>query len=195
MAEFIGGYPSFLRQNNTIEKMGQYDVRPQFKDYTAEMEERLKSYKTPNYGSNQSSQGSNFQNPGTGNASLDAFMGAISGQESGGNYGIVNGDSGALGKYQIMPFNLSQWARDAGLSSTPSRSQFLGDPQMQELMARTQIQNAYNRYNDYGQVAAWWYGGEGGRSKYASGGGSNPESGGYPSIRAYVAQVLRRMNG
>lgn len=191
MADFVGGYPSFVKQNSLIQDLGRYDVRPQFKDYTAEVEERLRNYKAPV----NTTRNSGFNAPSTGNQYLDRFLSSIKGQESEGSYGIVNPDSGALGAYQVMPFNLAEWSRAAGLKATPSRSQFLNDPQMQELIARTQIQNAYNRYGDWGQVAAWWYGGEGGRKKYASGGGANPESGGYPSIRAYVAQVLKRMNG
>ena len=46
---------------------------------------------------------------------LDSFMRALAGQESGGSYEAVNRDSGAYGKYQIMPANWPSWSREAGL--------------------------------------------------------------------------------
>lgn len=186
---FIPGLPSYLRQNQLIGDMGKFNEIPKHTDYESQIRERIAA---ENAARPKTTPG--YMAPSSGNASLDAFMNAISGQESGGNYGIVNSSSGALGKYQIMPFNLSGWSRDAGLDYTPSRQQFLNSPELQERIARTQIQNAYNRYGDFGQVAAWWYGGEGGRRAYASGGGNRQEAGGYPSIQSYVQQVLRRMN-
>lgn len=187
--DFIPGLPSYLRQNQLIDQMGKFNAIPKHTDYEAQIRERIarenstapKAYQAPSAAT-------------SGNATIDQFMAAIKSQESGGSYGIVNRDSGALGAYQIMPFNLPGWSRAAGLNYTPTRSQFLNDPDMQELIARTQIQNYYNRYGDWGQVAATWYGGEGGRKRYITGGGTGQEAGGYPSIQSYVQQVLKRMN-
>ena len=47
--------------------------------------------------------------PGGGTQTFDEFFYGIGQQESGGNYGSVNGSSGALGKYQIMPANVPAW--------------------------------------------------------------------------------------
>ena len=42
---------------------------------------------------------------------FDAFFYGVGQQESGGNYASVNGGSGALGKYQIMPANVGAWSQ------------------------------------------------------------------------------------
>lgn len=173
---------SFRRQNKQIENFGSFLEKPLIPTYDPPAPRYVN---LPGSGPVSGST--------TGGDLLTRLMAAIAGKESGSRYGVTNPDSGALGKYQIMPFNLANWARDAGLP-TPSRSQFLNDPQMQETMARVQFQNALSRYGgDVGQVAAWWYGGEGGRKAYVRGGGNRQEAGGYPSIQGYVAAILAAM--
>lgn len=133
-------------------------------------------------------------NPGpSGNASFDKFMQAISSQESGGNYGARNSSSGAMGKYQIMPGNLggkhSGWDYEAlGRDVTPQ--QFMQSPQIQEQIARYQLQKYYNKYGARGAAIAWYAGP--GALKYSSG-SLNKGQGGYPSISGYAAQVLKRL--
>ncbi len=169
---------SYRRQNRTIQDMGGYSVKPELPTY---------QINTPNF----NPVGSNY-NSDTGGDVLQRLMNAIAKQESGGNYKATN-PSGALGKYQIMNFNLPNWAKAAGYGYTPTAQQFLNDPQMQETIARYQFQQALAKYGDIGQVAALWYGGEGGRKAYVSGKGKNKEAGGYPSIVEYVNSILRMM--
>ena len=92
-----------------------------------------------------------------GNRSFASFMRAISGQESGNNYGARNSLSGAMGKYQIMPANIQGaggWDREAlGYNITPA--QFMANPQLQERIAQYKLQQYYNQYGPSGAVIAW----------------------------------------
>ncbi len=130
-------------------------------------------------------------NPG---GSFGKFLAAISGQESGGNYGARNKDSGAMGKYQIMPGNItgkkSGWDYEA-LGRDISTSQFMASPQLQESIAQYKLKSYYEKYGAAGAAVAW-YAGPGAVSSYMRGGG-NGSQGNYPTIRAYVNQILSRM--
>ena len=125
-----------------------------------------------------------------------SFMKAIAGQESGGNYGAQNRDTGAMGKYQIMPSNImgthAGWDYEA-LGRDINIGQFLGSPQIQEAIAQYKLQQYYNKYGAAGAAVAW-YAGPGTAAGYLK----NPSKytgsqGNYPSIAAYVQQVLGRM--
>lgn len=118
-----------------------------------------------------------------------AFIQAISGQESGGSYGAVNRDSGALGKYQIMPSNLSGsgrgWDYEA-LGRDVSSQQFLNNPRLQEQIARYKLRQYFNQYGPAGAASAWYSGSPDNWNSTAS-------QGAYPSIHQYVLDILRRM--
>jgi TP901 family phage tail tape measure protein len=116
---------------------------------------------------------------------FDAFLAAISGQESGGNYGAVNKDSGALGKYQVMPNNVGPWARKyLGVDMTPS--QFLGDPALQERLVRAVLGSYYSQYGPRGAAAAWYSG----DPKLDM---DTRSQNGYPSIKDYVDSIMKKM--
>jgi len=114
---------------------------------------------------------------------IDKFMGALAGQESGGNYNAKNGSSGAAGKYQIMPSNWGPWAREAGLPANAPMS-----AENQEKVARFKIEQYYKQFGDWGKVADAWYGGPGsvGKNMTAS-------QGAYPTKSQYASQVVARM--
>lgn len=134
-----------------------------------------------------------FGNATTRGNNFDAFVNSITAQESGGNYGAVNRHSGALGRYQIMPGNISNWSRSAlGRSVTPQ--QFLGSREIQDRVARHQLQQYYNQYGPGGAAVAW-YAGPGNANKWVktNGAGYNKKQGSYPSINMYVQSILRRM--
>lgn len=113
---------------------------------------------------------------------IDAFMRAIGGQESGGNYNATNGSSGAAGKYQIMPSNWGPWAKEAGLGAGAPQT-----PENQEKVARFKIQQYYDQFQDWGKVAKAWYSGPGNVNKNVGGGS------GYPDSNTYAQQVVGRM--
>lgn len=111
---------------------------------------------------------------------LDSFMRAIAGQESGGDYGITNRDSGAHGKYQILPSNWPSWSAEAGIPGAPQT------PENQERVARFKIQQYYNQYGNWEDVASVWYSGQ------PLGADQHADQNGYPSIRSYVDAVMLR---
>jgi hypothetical protein len=125
---------------------------------------------------------------GSGGGNLEKLMRAIRSQESGGNYGAVNRDSGAMGAYQIMPFNLNSWSQSA-LGHSVSRGQFMSNPQIQDAIARWQLGNYLKKYGAAGAAVAW-YGGPGAVSNMYS---RKTQTGGYPSLYAYWTSVLRKM--
>ena len=115
---------------------------------------------------------------------LGRLMRAIRGQESSGNYGAVNHDSGALGAYQILASNLPQWSQQA-LGHVVSSSQFLASPQIQDAIARYKLQQLLNSRGMAG-AAATWYGGDWGYHHMYD---KTPQNG-YPSMYDYVMSVL-----
>lgn len=115
------------------------------------------------------------------------FIKAIAGQESGGNYGAVNPDSGAAGKYQIMPANFAGsggWDEEA-LGREVGLAQFLSHPRLQERIARHKLKEYFNKYGAAGAASAWYSGSPDNFN-------STTGQGAYPSIHDYVMQVLRR---
>lgn len=116
------------------------------------------------------------------------LLDAIGGQESGGNYTAVNPDSGALGKYQIMPANIPGWSREA-LGYEVTARQFLHDRQVQERIARHRLGQYYNQYGAEGAALAW-YAGPGALDYSAS--ARDRSQGRYPSMNDYVRSVLDR---
>lgn len=130
-----------------------------------------------------------------GGGELDRFMGAVSGQESGGDYSAVNASSGAAGKYQVMPSNWGPWAEEAGLGRGAPRT-----PENQEIVVRHKMAQYYAQFGDWGAVAVSWYAGPSAAAAWLK----NPQAdrfnrrqggGKYPSVNEYVRQVLGRMSG
>ena len=121
------------------------------------------------------------------------FLRAISKRESGGRYSAVNRDSGALGKYQIMPGNVGAWSQEA-LGRRISTGTFLRTPSLQEQIAQYKLRQYYNQYGAQGAAVAW-YAGPGTAKKYlnAGGRGYSAPQGKYSSISAYALGILRDM--
>ncbi|MGE3705129.1 MAG: transglycosylase SLT domain-containing protein [Vicinamibacterales bacterium] len=119
---------------------------------------------------------------------LDSFMAALAGQESGGSYSAENPHSGAYGKWQIMPSNWPAWSREAGLPAGAPQT-----PENQEKVVRYKLQQYYDKYGNWEDVAAVWYSGQplgaNADAPQTYGGGS------YPSIREYVNSVIARAGG
>lgn len=70
----------------------------------------------------------------------------------------------ALGKYQILEGNIAPWARTAGLGNV-TREQFLGDPDLQERIARSQFGSYLRKTGTPAEAAAMWFAGPGYKSK------------------------------
>lgn len=121
-------------------------------------------------------------------SSREAFINAIAGQESGGNYNAENGDTGAYGKYQILPSNWPEWAEEAGIGADAPKT-----PENQEIVARFKLGQYYDKYGARGAAIAW-YGGEGALNYSEEAlNRKQGDNGEYPSINEYADEVLRRM--
>jgi hypothetical protein len=119
---------------------------------------------------------------------LGAFINAIAGKESGGSYSARNPDSGAMGKYQIMPANIAGpggWDKEIlGKNVTPE--QFMSNPKIQEAIARGKLAQYYNKYGAKGAASAW-YSGDPNKWRNTS------SQGAYPTIYNYVMSILKAM--
>lgn len=129
---------------------------------------------------------------------ISSLASALTSQESGGNYNAVNKDSGALGKYQIMPSNLAAYAIGADgqpLSDSPADQQyFLNNSSVQDNAFNAMLSDLNTRYNgDPAKVAAAYYGGDGAVQVLGTPAGDTPQ-GKYPSINAYVKSITDKMN-
>ena len=144
---------------------------------------------------NQQNFGSNFSTGG--GSAFNQFKNAIGLKESNNNYGARNSQSGAMGKYQIMPSNIKGagigWDYEA-LGYDVSTSQFMKSPQIQEQIANYKLQQYYNKYGPAGAAIAW-YAGPGTANKYVNSGqvSRTSEYGGYPSVFAYMQAILRQI--
>lgn len=132
-----------------------------------------------------------------GGTGFDSFKNSIGKHESSNNYGAVNKNSGAMGKYQIMPSNIQGagrgWDYEA-LGYDVSTNAFMKSPDIQEKIASYKLQQYYNKYGAAGAAIAW-YAGPGTANKYVNSGqvSSKIQSGGYPSIYAYMQAILNGM--
>ena len=113
----------------------------------------------------------------------------------------------ALGKYQMLwsnvrPGNPGNWAAKYGLGVKSTQQEFLNDGEYQERLAQAVIndmlQQALKRTGGnvdtaIRQVAAEWYGGDGGVANYDS--TTYGTKGGYDSMRKYTTGVLNYYKG
>ena len=126
----------------------------------------------------------NFKAPR--NKKLAALMHVIGGQESNQNYSAVNADSGALGRWQVMPGNLQGpggWDKQA-LGRNISPHQFLTHPKLQNKIVKKVMRGYLRNYGLRGTAQAW-YGGPG-----AVGNNNIPGGAGYPTTGQYADSVM-----
>lgn len=95
-------------------------------------------------------------------SSLGEFKNRIAGVESGGRYDALgpvqkNGHQ-AVGKYQVMTFNIPQWSREA-LGQEVSPQQFRSSPQIQEKIVSHQMNKIFEKYGNWPDVASVWHSG------------------------------------
>lgn len=173
---------SFLNELQRISSQGNFNVQPKLKPVQPQsinINLPSNNYSAPTGGGP------------TGGDELSRLMRAIRSKESGGNYRAVNKDSGAMGGYQIMPFNIfggSEWDRRA-LGRDVNRSEFFNNPAIQDAIAKWQLGNYLKKYGAAGAAVAW-YGGEGSVKNMYS---KTTQTGGYPSLYAYWQSVLSKM--
>lgn len=126
--------------------------------------------------------------------SLGKLMTAIATQESGGRADLINSDSGASGKWQIMPSNIPSWSM-AALGRTVSHGEFMRSPEIQRQVTKHRLGLYLNQEFQPGRseeeivrrVASLWYSGrshlwDNTKPQYSNGRR-------YPSIAEYTASV------
>jgi hypothetical protein len=87
----------------------------------------------------------------TANVGIDAFMKALAHVESGGSYTARNKQTGAFGKYQIMPANWPSWAAKYLGNAAAAQT-----PENQEKVAKGRILDFYKQLGDWRAVAHAW---------------------------------------
>ena len=126
------------------------------------------------------------------NPQMQAFLQAISQQESGNNYGAVGvptGSGTAYGKYQILDQNFVNpggWDLEA-LDKDITLEQYMRNPKFQEKIARTKLRDYFQQYGPGGAAKAW-YAGPGNADL-----NSDSAQYGGPSVNDYSASVLQLM--
>lgn len=125
-----------------------------------------------------------------GGGGASSFMSATSSQESGGNYNAQNARTGAFGKFQIMPDNWAPWSKEAGLPAGAQQT-----PENQEKVAQFKINQYYDKYGNWADVASTWYSGKPLSQVVKEGWADKKQgpNGTEPSVREYVNSVLAKM--
>lgn len=196
-----GETQSYRRRSQIINQGGvdatNYESRKRLAEQAAWMERQQRNMNNMSArqidvstGPGSSQYNGNIPSVAGGGKSFENFVNAITGQESGGNYNARNRSSGAMGRYQIMPSNIrgtgKGWDYEA-LGRDISESQFMGNPKLQDAIARYKLQQYYNKYGPRGAAIAWYAGpGMVGRA-------GNKSQGAYPTINQYANAILKRM--
>lgn len=127
----------------------------------------------------------------TGEVDNDRLFSAMANQEST-SYTAVNPDTGAYGRYQIMPENWAAWAEEAGLPADAEKT-----PENQDIVAKHKFDEYVREYGPKGALVAW-YAGPHTAEQYVA----NPDSeawdrpqDGYPSINGYINGVFGHYDG
>ncbi len=115
---------------------------------------------------------------------LGRIMNALAGQESGGDYSVVN-SIGARGKYQVMTANVGTWSQQV-LGYRVSPAEFSARPDLQEAIVRGIFGGYVNKYGLRGALAAWYSGRPNRENDYSHVGNG-------PSVGEYVDQVIARI--
>lgn len=144
-----------------------------------------------------------------GTSSGASVLRAITGQESGGDYSIVNKDTGASGRYQFMPGTAKSylpdwWVKKYGKTiqgKDASAAWQKNEGHIQDIVAKGYYDmleaHAYKLskvHNNAKLIAAGWYGGVGGMDDLAAGKAwtkQRQNGGKYPSVDQYATSVAR----
>lgn len=111
----------------------------------------------------------------------NAFIWAEGQQESGGDYHAVNANSGALGRWQVMPANLPSWLARSGLPDMSAQA-YLDSESAQNKVALTILGGDYKTYGPRGAASVWYSGQPDWKETY-----------GVPPVYQYVDDVIALM--
>lgn len=114
------------------------------------------------------------------------FAQSIVGQESGGDIDAIS-SAGAMGKYQIMPFNIlgpGGWDVQT-IGRDVNKTAFLNNEKLQDRIALGKLREYFQLYGPAGAAATWYSGDPNRKNDY-----SHVSSG--PSVGQYVDEVMQR---
>ena len=100
--------------------------------------------------------------PASGNGEIDGIMKAIGTVESNNRYdikGVQTKYGRPLGRFQILESNLPSWSKQA-VGRKVGKSEFLKSPELQDKIARFQMEKYHKKYGSARDVAAMWYSGK-----------------------------------
>ena len=141
--------------------------------------------------------GAGAQGAIAGSGNYSAIIKGIFGQESSRNYKAYNESSRASGRYQMLPYNITQWSREL-FGKPVSYDTFMNSPKIQDQVANYKLNQYMKRFGGPAGAAVAWYAGEGTaeswvRNKWGSKYNKKQGGGKYPSINQYARDILRRM--
>lgn len=134
------------------------------------------------------------------NVSLDDFANALRGQESGGNYNALNQRTGASGAFQILPGNWPKWSQEYA-DATGLNMSLPNTPENQDKVAKFKMQQYFDKYGNWEDVASMWYSGRP-LSQVRAEGWADNKQGPYPpgdkrntepSVNEYVRSVMSKI--
>lgn len=179
---------SFLKANGTaLENDYSPQVLPQY-NYGQQAAQLGADTALTNFNSSINAANNAVAGSTAGGPTLKAILRALGAQESGNNYGAVNSDSGALGRWQVMPSNIQGsggWDMEA-LGRNISTQEFLNNRQLQNAIVRFKFGNYLKAHGLKGALSTWY---SGDPNKWNN---KSPQ-GDYPSIHQYVLDVLERL--
>lgn len=120
----------------------------------------------------------------------DAIANIESGSQASPYVSVTTNPNGkrALGKYQVMDFNVPEWSQEA-LGRTLTPEQFLKDPDAQEAIFRHRFGGYVEKYGNPQDAASAWF--TGGPRSY----GANKSDMFGTTGNSYVAKFDRHLNG
>jgi hypothetical protein len=121
-----------------------------------------------------------------GQISADRLLPLFVAQESGGNYKAKNAETGALGRYQVMPQTGAALAKGAGMPWRPElmTSDSAEGRQYQDTLGKAAVSEAVNASGgDPAKAFGYYYSGTTDQSKWG------------PKTRKYIADMQQRLGG
>lgn len=127
--------------------------------------------------------------------SIDSFLKSLSGRESAGSggynaIGIPTKHGRALGKYQVMEEYLPGWSKQY-LGREVSADEFVKNPQLQEQLVKTRVDQLYKKYGNYEDVASVWHSGR----PLAEARAAGAKDGLGTKTETYVQDIMKSMKG
>ena len=131
---------------------------------------------------------------------IDSFLNAVWKQESRWRYDAENERTKAYWKFQILPSNWPSWSQEyikANPNEFKNQSIWVlpNTPEYQEKLAKFKMQQYFDKYGNWEDVASMWYSGRPFSQVIREGWADKKQGkGNEPSVREYVNQTLWKIS-